>query len=160
MKVFSTASIIIILLVFVSGCESTPKQPTLTPLEIQSLQTREYENDMDVVFPSVISVFQDLGYSVKSADRLSGLITADGGSVSDEAMKLWLGITSVEKTSATAFVERIGTVTRVRMSFVKEETTSSAYGQTDRQDTQILEAQIYQNAFNRVEDAIFIRAAN
>ncbi len=158
MKVLSAS--IIILFMFLSGCETIPKQPTLTPLEIQSLQTREFENDIDIVFPSVISVFQDLGYTVKSADRLSGLITADGISISDAAMKLWLGITSVEQTSATAFVERIGSVTRVRLSFVKEKTTSSSYGQTDRQDTQILNAQIYQNAFNRVEDAIFIRAAN
>ena len=50
---------------FLMSCASTP-EPTLTPAEIQSMQTRQYEEGKDIVFASVISVFQDLGYQIAS----------------------------------------------------------------------------------------------
>ena len=34
----------------ITGCSMPPKQPTLTPLEIQTLQTRDYEHEKEVVF--------------------------------------------------------------------------------------------------------------
>jgi uncharacterized lipoprotein len=142
-----------------SGCVS-PVGPTLTPLEIQSLQTREYEHKKDVVFPSVISVFQDLGYTIKSADKATGFITAESAAKSDFASKFWLGVSNVSQTSATAFIEEIGKITKVRLNFVTSSKKSSAYGQTDRDDTPILDAETYINAFERVESAIFLRSPN
>ncbi|MEX2381588.1 MAG: hypothetical protein WD490_04335, partial [Opitutales bacterium] len=57
----------IILGSLLAGCATT--QPTsLTPLEIQERQTRTYEAGKEVVFPSAVSVFQDLGYSIQTAD--------------------------------------------------------------------------------------------
>ena len=141
----------------VPGCATTPTV-TLTPLEIQSLQTREYEPAKDVVFASVVSVFQDLGYAVKSADLATGLITAEGTAKSDAASKFWLGVSKVSQTSATAFIEQIGEITKVRLSFVTKKESSGWYGQTDRTDTPVLDGEVYKNAFNRIEDAIFIRA--
>lgn len=140
------------------GCATT-KAPTLTPLEIQSLQTREYEEGVDVVFPSVISVFQDLGYTINGADKNTGLITAESTAKSDKALKFWVGVTSVSQTSATAFVERVGVITRVRLNFVNRKKESSAWGRSDREDTAILDAEIYKNAFERIENAIFVRSA-
>ncbi|MFH2030844.1 MAG: hypothetical protein ABIJ40_09565 [Bacteroidota bacterium] len=157
MKIFTIALLSMCLLL--PGCATT-SGPKLTPLEIQSLQTREYEQKKDVVFPSVLSVFQDLGYIVKSADKETGLITAEGAATSNAASKFWLGITNVSQTSATAFVEEIGKLTKVRLNFVTSQTKSAAYGQTDRQDQPILDAQIYNNAFERIENAIFVRASN
>lgn len=148
-----------VMILFMTGC-AAPKAPTMTPLEIQSLQTREYENGKSIVFTSIVSVFQDLGYTVKSADIDTGFVTAEGTAKSDAAMKFWLGITSVSQTSATAFVERIGEFTRVRLNFVTSQKQSSLYGQTDREDTPILDAQVYQNAFERIENAVFIRSSN
>ena len=147
------------LLIFMAGCATT-NTPTMTPLEIQSLQTREYENEKPIVFTSVISVFQDLGYTVRSADKDTGFITAESAATSDAASKFWLGISNVSQTSATAFVERIGNTTSVRLNFVTSSEKSSAYGQTDREDTPVLDAKIYQNAFERIENAIFVRSAN
>lgn len=146
-------------ILFMTGCVM-PTAPTMTPLEIQSLQTREYENEKGIVFTSIVSVFQDLGYTVKSADIDTGFVTAESTAKSDAAMKFWLGITSVSQTSATAFVERIGEFTRVRLNFVTSNKQSSLYGQTDREDAPILDAPIYQNAFERIENAIFIRSSN
>ncbi len=141
-----------------AGCATT-KAPELTPLEIQGLQTREYEQDTDVVFPSVISVFQDIGYIVKSADKNTGLITAEGTAKSDQASKFWLGIAKVSQTSATAFIEEVGKMTRVRLNFVVSQKTSSSWGRSDREDTPVLDASIYNNAFERIENAIFVRSA-
>ena len=97
---------IIGLILVLAGCATT-SAPPLTPLEIQSLQTREYEYGKDIVFPSVMSVFQSLGYVVKSANKDTGLITAEGPAESDAGSRFW-GISSVSQTFATAFIEEIG----------------------------------------------------
>ena len=142
-----------------SGCVTTPKI-TLTPLEIQALQTRSYEQNKEIVFPSVMSVFQDLGYTVNSADKDTGLITAESATASDAASRIWLGITEVSQTKATAFIEQIGSNSSIRLNFVATSKKSTAYGRTDRQDTPILDAAVYQNAFERIETAIFMRSSN
>lgn len=148
---------ILSMLFVISGCATTPTI-TLTPLEIQSLQTREYEHGKDILFPSVVSVFQDLGYTIKSGDLATGLITAEGTAKSDAASKFWLGVSKVSQTTATAFIEQIGKITKIRLSFVTSKQSSGWYGQSDRDDIAILDAEVYQNAFNRIEDAIFIRS--
>ena len=156
-------------LAFLAGC--TPPGPVLTPLEIQSLQTREFEHDKAVVFASTMSVFQDLGYIVNSADLDTGLITTESPATSDRAtfparltilpeLMVWSDMTSVMQTKATAFIEQIGNRSRVRLNFVITRQDSSVHGQTSRQDTPILDATVYQNAFERIENAIFVRAGN
>ena len=156
MRSFSFA--VIGLFLVLVGCATT-SEPTLTPLEIQSMQTREYEQGVDVVFPSVISVFQDLGYTVKSADKNTGLITAESAAKSDTSSKFWLGVSKVSQTSATAFIEQIGKMTKVRLNFVVSDKKSYRLGQSDREDTPILDAAVYTNAFERIENAIFVRSA-
>ena len=143
-----------------SACETTPTKPTMTPLEIQSLQSRDYGAPKEIVFPSVISVFQDIGYTISNADIQTGLISAQSASDSDFASKFWLGVTKVSQTKATAFIETIGGKTRARLNFVETKKKSSAYGQTDQEDTPLLNAQLYQNAFEKIENAIFIRNQN
>lgn len=157
MKAIKSAFLAVFLLSV--GCVRAPA-PTLTPLDIQSLQTREYEQRENVVFPSVISVFQDLGYIIRSADRNAGLITAESAAKSDANSRIWLGVSSVSQTSATAFIEQIGKMTKVRLNFVTSIKQSYSYGQSDRQDTPILDAEVYKNAFERIENAIFVRSAN
>ena len=161
--------VIAIGLVFLAGC--TPPGPVLTPLEIQSLQTREFEHDKAVVFGSTMSVFQDLGYIVNSADLDTGLITTESPATSDRAtfparltilpdLMVWSDVTSVVQTKATAFIEQIGNRSRVRLNFVITRQDSSVHGQTSRHDAPILDAAVYQNAFERIENAIFIRSGN
>ncbi|MCB4743458.1 MAG: hypothetical protein LGB07_00995 [Sulfurovum sp.] len=151
---------IIGLVMVLTGCAMNSAPPTLTPLEIQSLQTREYKQGKGIVFSSVLSVFQDLGYTVRSADKDTGLITAESAANSDVASMFLLGISNVSQTSATAFVEKIGKITKVRLNFVTRNKISYDGGQSDRQDTPILDARVYQNAFERIENAIFVRSAN
>ena len=148
----------LILSLIVSGC-AMQKTPELTPLQIQALQTRDYSASKSVVFPSVISVFQDLGYTIKNADKETGIIMAESAAKSDSTSR-FLGVSSVTQTSATAFVEEIGKITKVRLNFVSSNNKSYGYGQTDREDTPILDAPTYQNAFERIENAIFVRKAS
>ena len=145
------------LLIFTAGCETTKPTVNLTPLEMQSMQSRSYDSKKEIVFPSVMSVFQDLGYSINSADVNTGLITAESTADSDKVLKFWLGITKVSQTKANAFIEEIGSETKVRINFVVTKKKSFGYGQTDRQDAQILTPQPYQNAFEKIENAIFLR---
>lgn len=132
----------------------------LTPLEIQSMQTRTYDNKKEVVFPSVMSVLQDLGYSIKVADINTGLITAMSTAKSNVAMKFWLGIAEVSQTNADSFIEEINGRTKVRINFINVVKQSSAYGQDDRTDQQILDPVPYQSAFDKIENAIFIRSGS
>ncbi|MDC0071197.1 hypothetical protein OAJ38_04435 [Rhodobiaceae bacterium] len=145
--------------IFLCSCASTSNLPTMTPMEIQSLQTREYEENKEIVFRSVVSVFQDIGYIISQADLNSGLITATGAADSDWASKFWLGVTKVTQTKATAFIERIGDFTRVRVNFVTSRTEDSIYGQSDRSDEIILDIKAYESAFEKIEQSIFVRSA-
>ena len=144
--------------VLVTGCMATAKKPAMTPLQIQSLQSREYESKKDIVFPSIISVFQDIGYTITNADIQTGLISAESSSQSDFMSKFWLGMTQVSQTKATAFVEQIGDKTRARLNFVEIKKSSSGWGQSDREDTPLLDSKLYENAFNKIENAIFMRS--
>ena len=132
----------------------------LTPLEIQSMQIRTYDNKKEVVFPSVMSVLQDLGYSIKVADINTGLITAVSTAKSNAAMKFWLGIAEVSQTNADSFIEEINGRTKVRINFINVVKQSSAYGRDDRTDQQILDPVPYQSAFDKIENAIFIRSGS
>jgi len=148
-----------LLIIALTGCVTEPKI-NLTPLEIQSIQTRDYDKGKDIVFPSVMSVLQDLGYSIKSADINTGLITAASTAKSNLAMKIWLGIAEVTQTNADVFIEEIKSKTKVRINFVNVVKTSSSWGQDDREDKQILEPIPYRNAFEKIESAIFVRSGS
>ena len=158
----------------VAGCadlvDDEPKKPALTPLEIQTLQQRDLETSKDIAFASVVSVFQDLGYTIESADLATGFITAESLAKSDEnsgALELVLDILADEddeydvttkQTRATAFVEQFGEDrTKVRLSFVKSKSRSGSGGQISKKDKQILDSEVYRNAFDRIETAIFLR---
>lgn len=159
-----------------TGCAVQQQQkPPRTPLEIQSIQTREYEAPKKTVFASVVSVFQDLGYTIKNADLNTGFINAESAtqnasldSIGPEA-EIFIGVLgvlggqpaqttqSVEQTIATAFIEEIKERSRVRLNFVTTRQSSSSQGQNSRRDTPILDVRIYTNAFERIENAVFIR---
>jgi len=155
---FKNFIIIIFGSLLLTGCMTTPKKPTMTSLQIQSLQSRDYESKKDIVFPSIVSVFQDIGYTISNADIQTGLISAESSSQSDFMSKFWLGVTKVSQTRATAFVEQIGDKTRARLNFVEVKKSSSGWGQSDREDTPLLDAKLYENAFDKIDNAIFIRS--
>lgn len=144
---------------FLAGCASTPTEEP-TSLEVQAFQTKEFEAQKAVAFGSVVSVFQDLGYIVDSADKDTGFITA--GSPSKRKTNFWEalgGVASSGQTKATAFIEEIRPgFTTVRLNFVNTRKISSLYGQDSQEDEPVLEPGAYQIAFDKIDDAIFVRS--
>jgi len=141
------------LAISLTACAVSPP-PQKTSLELQAMQSKTYESSKDIVFASVISVFQDLGYTVSSADKDTGFITAK--SPTTGGFKLFVGTAQVY-TNATAFVEEIKNNTKVRLNFVEVEKTSSGYGQQRGHDTPIHDLVVYQNAHSKIAEAVFIR---
>ena len=143
------------------GCTSTQK-PGKTALELQSIQKKMFETNKEVAFPAVLSVFQDLGYIVKSADKDTGFITAESATKNTTGVWAAYAVASqISNTQATAFVEQITEgKTSVRLNFIIVNKSSSAYGRESQNDIVIEDAKIYETAFNKIGDAIFIRQAN
>ncbi|MSR09714.1 MAG: hypothetical protein EXR82_09395 [Gammaproteobacteria bacterium] len=144
-----------------TGCATATKQEP-TSLQIQSYQTKEFDAEKGTVFASVMSVFQDLGYIIQSADKETGFITATSATTNKtgfwDAMG---GMQTSGQTKATAFVEELrpGLVS-VRINFVDTANRSTAYGQSSQEDTPILDPKAYQVAFDKIENAVFIRIGN
>jgi len=138
------------------GCASTPES-TKTSLELQAIQSREFDTTKKVAFASVLSVFQDLGYIVNSAEIETGLITAK--SPTKGGLQLFVGQV-MEDTKATAFIEELRpNKTTIRLNFVKSKETSSGYGMKSARETPIENPEVYRNAFVKIQEAVFIRSA-
>jgi hypothetical protein len=137
------------------------KKPTLTPMQIQAMQQKEFEAAKPAVFSSVMDVFQDLGYSVGSADMNTGFITAESATVNKTS--IWDALAEMNSsgnTRATAFIEQMPSgLTRVRLNFVSTKEMSGTWGRNSRQDEPIQDPVVYQRAFEKVDEALFVRRA-
>ena len=142
--------------IFLTACSSTPATQ-LTPLELQSLQSRDYDTTKQIAFAATMSVFQDLSYTVEAADLDTGLITASSNAQSKRAWFLSQDYQTTQ-TRATAFVEEISPgSSRIRLNFVAGKLTSFELGSERKTDNQILDPATYQAAFEKIETAIFVR---
>jgi len=151
-------TILVLMTAMMVGCASSPSTQ-MTPLEIQALQTREYETSKHIAFASTLTVFQDLGYIIESADEDTGFITA--ASPTDTKLNWWTFAKDSQTTRVTSFVEEMRpNYTRVRVTFVNSKSSSSSYGQYSEKDTVIFEAGAYEAVFNRVGNEIFVRKSN
>lgn len=151
LTLISIAAILIL-----GGCMTTYK-PTKTSLEIQAIQAREFDAKKKVAFASVLSVFQDLGYIIKTSDLDTGFITAKSPTQSGMTLFNY----TMEDTNATAFIEELRPgKTKVRLNFVESKEFSSGYGAKQMQETPIEDSTVYNNAFVKIKEAIFIRSAN
>lgn len=145
------------------GCVTvgTPRQPV--PLQNPAIQTQEFEADKTVTMNSVMSVLQDLGYLLKTADKDAGLITASspahrpGKILSPNLVINGELIVTTTQAHATAVVEeaRPG-VTAVRLNFMVSAHSEGQTVSTTRED-QVLDAQTYRMVFDRIKQAIAAR---
>lgn len=135
------------------------KKPEMTPLQIQSMQSRDVEGSYKTVFASVISVLQDAGYRIENADRDTGLVTGVGSSKGKLTYNIFLGFGKSKKSPiVSAFVEEISpAATRVRINFVMAQLKSNGYGSQPQDEEPILDAAVYQDAFEKINQAVFIR---
>lgn len=142
-----------------AGCVTAPPLEQ-TSLQVQSYQAKEFETEKGIAFAAVMSVFQDLGYIIQSADKDTGFITAASPSgIKSSFFEALAGVTSSGQTKATAFVEQIRpNFSTVRLNFVNTKSQSTTYGQNSQIDTPVLDPKAYQIALGKIEDAIFIRS--
>jgi hypothetical protein len=139
------------------GCATNNNyRPTKTSLEIQAIQAKQFETSKKVAFASVLSVFQDLGYVINSSEIETGFITAK--SPTQSGMTLFNYV--MTDTKATAFIEEMQPGnTKVRLNFVNSEELSGGYGAKQMQETPIEDPAVYNNAFTKIQEAIFIRTS-
>lgn len=152
-----------VFVVLAAGLLSTPSvsfaaKEKMSPLQLQQMQSKEFEADKGIVFGSVMSVLQDSGYRISAADKDTGLITGIASTNTKITYNLFTGFGRGKKTPVvSAFIEDLGpTVTKVRLSFVMSKKSSSEYG-VNEGDAPILDPSVYQDAFEKISQALFIR---
>ena len=152
-KAIFTSTLLLLLPFFVVSCVTTPPK---TSLELQAFQKKSFEASKSVAFSSTMSVFQDLGYIIKAADKDTGLIQA-----ASPTKSIQLFGSHMSNTQATAFVEQVNSTTSsIRLSFVKVNESSSGYGMKSKSDTPVEKPEVYSNAFTKIQGAIFVRKNN
>lgn len=148
------SSFVLVGLLALNGCMPGNYTPTKTSLELQAFQAKEFETSKKIAFAATLSVFQDLGYIMESGDFETGLITAKSPT---KGGAIWGGRTQ-EFRKATGFVETIrNNVARIRLNFVDITKASSSSGMAERVDVPIEEPKLYQEVFEKIGKAIFVR---
>lgn len=148
-------------LLLVSAPVMAKKKPELTPMELQALQSREFETSKENLFNSVMTVVQDLGYQVQSADMQTGFITAVSAAEQKTSFLEALGGgRSSAITKMTAVVQAMPSgLARVRLNFMFSKSTSTMYGQASQNDKPILDPATYQAAWEKIDEALFVLGA-
>ena len=90
------------MLILLAGCAAPPKI-IQSQMEIQAYQSHEFEATKRVVFDSTMSVLQDSGFIIESADFDTGFITGKG--TTESRNDIWWGAMN-EHVKMTAFVEQ------------------------------------------------------
>jgi PBP1b-binding outer membrane lipoprotein LpoB len=162
MKKLITLSLIAI---FLTGCAATSSKPTKTSLEIQAIQARNFEADKPTSFKAVLSVLQDLGYVVQAANLDTGVITAQSPTQQDTSgsatfAAIFNKVRTEGRVYVTASVEDMNAkLSRVRLNFVDKKFRSAVGGQQATDEKAIQDPKVYEAAFEKISEAIFIRQA-
>ncbi len=128
-------------------------QPTVTVEELRSMQTRQFESEFDTVFPSVIGVLTDAGYTIDEANKDSGFISASAATLTKVS---GLGLNSRKTTpKVRVFIEPRGqNNTQVRISLVEH----YYYGYNGKpyrdEDTVVSTSAAYEEIFSKVQAVI------
>ena len=163
MRIYSSFLLAAVVTLFLGGCASTPEAPK-TGVQLQAYQAKEFETTKRAAFSAAMSVFQDLGFIIDDGDFDTGLITATGPSTRDDLgvgdiLSQLMGGVDMRGSShrrATAFVETMpsGNI-RIRLNFV--DTAVQPPGPT-RHSTPVEEPAFYQDTFEQIDKAIFVRS--
>ncbi|QXQ05474.1 hypothetical protein KX816_14685 [Sphingosinicellaceae bacterium] len=134
------------------------KPPEVTGLELQQIQARDIEATTDVVFSAVMTVFQDAGFRILTADKSTGLISAQSSNKSKTTYNIWYGLGKKKTVPiVSAFIESRGpNMTRARLSFVMS-TGKSRSILTDEEP--VTDPAAYQDAFEKIQKEVFTRQA-
>ena len=147
-----------------------------------AVRSRTFEAGKAIAFDSVVAVFEDLGYTILRANRNSGIVSAEGA-LEEPARSLSAEFLRKRQAVAGALVEDVGGSTRVTLALamrteVTEQTTEVSVSGTGETETSfsfkttissdgdelqwkeeaVLEAAAYQDAFDRIEQAVIDRS--
>lgn len=161
MKKLKTASLVCLSLLSIglTGCVTVDsifgqEDKPISSVEMQALQTREYDADYVQVFAAVIGAFQTYGYTINQADRETGLISGKTPTTAEMNMMFVRN----EYQGATAFVEQVGkNRVKVRISLVKHVSASGSYGQQGEKEAAITRSEPYRDIFNKVQQSLFLK---
>jgi hypothetical protein len=155
MKITLSTAVAAISLALVAGCASDYR-PARTGLELQAFQKREFETTKRIAFAATLSVFQDLGYIVGSADLDTGFVTAKSPTQSKSGL---FTMTVMTDTKATAFVEELRpNSASIRLSFVNGKEECNGYGSKQVTEQPVEDPKTYEEVFTKIQQAIFIRS--
>lgn len=144
--------------VLVAGCVPQENyKPTKTSLELQSIQKKEFDTSYKIAFASTLSVFQDKGYIIETADSNTGFITSSSHKISKFIP--FVG-QAIEHIKSTAFIETMPSKKiSIRLNFVNNQDTSSGYGMKGGNSVPIEKPEFYQDIFEKIQKAIFVRTS-
>jgi hypothetical protein len=136
------------------------KQPEVSGLALQQIQSRDFEVGKDISFPAVMTVLQDSGFRIGDADKETGLITGTASTKSVTTYNIFWGLGKKKRTPViSAFIEDRGRGSRVRLNFVLSTSKSRVYGVGSADEEPIVDPAIYRDAFEKIEKEIFVRQA-
>lgn len=133
----------------------------IPPMELQAVQAREFNVPRETAFKAVMSVLQDLGYTLQSADIASGFISAVSPAVDTTSpiSKFLLGSDSYSEVAVTAsFLPMPSGTTRVRLNFVERRAKLELMGKS-RDDRPVLDPDVYEKAWEKVDETLFMLKA-
>lgn len=144
---------------FAAPAMGKEKDPQLSGLQLQQIQSHDIEADKSVVFSATMSVLQDAGYRIQAADLDTGLITGLGSSQGKLTYNLLWGFGKSKKTPfVSAYIEKIGaSITRIRLNFVMAKVKSNLYSSQPQDEEPILDNAVYKDAFEKLDQAVFLR---
>ena len=141
---------------------STTKQ--LSPNEMKSMTTKQFEADYDVTFRAAISLLQSEGFLVESSNKETGLINANkrieqkkfGYQEAASMSKLMVYIDAINNTLTEV------KLTIYEGSHTKESVWASSYGnqRTKDKEAMVQDAAIYGAWFNNLRAEIERRKAS
>ena len=143
-----------------SSANAEKRQPELSGLALQQIQSRDFEVPKEISFPAVMTVLQDSGYRIGDADKETGLITGTASTKSTTTYNIIWGLGKKKRTPVvSAFIEDRGRGSRVRLNFVLSTAKNRIYGQASSDEEPIYDPAVYREAFEKIEKEIFVRLA-
>jgi len=163
-----------LILGFLTGCGPTPPpKPKLNSLQIQAMQTQQFNTSKRNTFNAVMTILQNEGYVIQAANYDTGFITAQSatknvnsgfGDIFVDALIIGGGGAAHPEhisynKSVSAFVTPIKTAkhksaAKVRLSFVAHKTISGNGTRTE--DQQIIDSSVYKKAFVDIRQQLFV----
>jgi hypothetical protein len=162
--------IISLSVVTLNGC-STPPPPSMSPLQLQEMQTHRVDADMKTTFNAVMNVLQDKNYQIVNADVNSGFIkaqsrvnnavtltTIDNIALSIPVLpKIFPGLVAdYNQMSIITTIQDVDSKkSTLRISMLNHERWVGSDNSSTEKDKTIEDAKAYQSMFEAIDQQLF-----